>query len=331
MSDSRGRVNIPILVASFAAAMMLWAVVFAQNRPYIHRNIVVKLEVNGLDTSRYAVILPPRTIRLAINTSEDKLKEIKDTPELVAMVDVSSAQVGKQSYPVQIFPERFRDLLVDHTLFQRLEVESVERRLVEVTVESLGQLPTRDLVLDDTVVTPSRVAIQGPKSQVDQVVTARARLELPNVNPDLHKSYTVEVNAVAEGGRPLPDVRTDPLFVAITPVINSAPEEKPVFVSADLRGRVSEGYEVISYRVEPDQVRVRGKSIALAGLTRVMTEPIELGGITSSETILSVVRLPVGVQLVKPQRIRVRIELKKLRKVLPTTTNPFPPIIPGRP
>ncbi len=333
MKDSQGRISVPIMFASFLAAVMMWGVVFTQTNPYLHRTIVVKLELNGLDSSRFAVIAPPRTIRLAVNASEDKLKELKDTPDLVAMVDVSSAQVGKQSYPVQIFPERFRDLLVDRAVFQRLESESVERRQVDVTVESLGQLSTRDLVLDDTLVVPPRVTVQGPKSQVDQVVTARARLELPDVDPNQHKSYTAEVNAVGEGGKPLPDVRTDPLFVRITPVINSAPEEKPVFVSPDLRGSVSDGYEVTGYRVEPDQVRVRGKSLALAGVTRVATQPIELGGLTASETVLTVLRLPVGVQLVKPQRVRVRIDIKRLKKILtvPTKPNLFPPLIPGQP
>jgi len=85
---------------------------------------------------------------------------------------------------------------------------------------------------------------------------------------------------------------------------------KALSVMPDLEGEPAAGFRVGKVSAQPDTVEVIGPASAVAGLTRVVTEPVSIAGASARvrETVNAGVADP-SVRLKAPQRITVDVEI----------------------
>jgi YbbR domain-containing protein len=84
--------------------------------------------------------------------------------------------------------------------------------------------------------------------------------------------------------------------VTITPVIMAAPVERTVLISPNFVGQPASGYLPNGYRLNHSEVALVGKSLNLAAISKIQTEPIDVSGTTHDKRFKVRLRLPLGTQ-----------------------------------
>ncbi|MFZ4509193.1 MAG: YbbR-like domain-containing protein [Fimbriimonas sp.] len=300
-----------LMFISFTLSLLLWVLVRSQELPQ-GRTLIrsVRLQQAGLPEQRYVVTKIDEEIQLTLEGDDADVRSFNQTTVL-AVVDLSGAVSGLRSYPVVIYPESVRKV-ISGPLTTRVEIEPLVRKKVEVVADTRGELGDPNFELQDLVVTPQLVDVEGPKSQVDKLVRLRAQLDLAEVNLKQKQSYSVGIEALGPKDAPLLNLRTTPLFVRVEPVVRAAPEERLVMIVPKIVGRPAEGFVAETYNCEPQQTTVTGRSLAIAGLTRVETEPIDIAGLSESRSFEVKLILPDGVRAPKASQVRVRVKIGKM-------------------
>ena len=197
--------------------------------------------------------------------------------------------------------------------FASIQLDSLISVVVPVKVEH-GTVPD-GLTLGDTKVDPPSVVITGPKSVVDQVVAARADVQIQPGGIDVDQDVKlVPVDALGNAVSPV-DVTPATARVAI-PVFSDR-QTRTLPVNAILAGTPAAGFEIASITLQPLAVAVAGDADQLTQLVRVDTAPVPLTGISSDLTTSVQLALPTGIVPVGDSVVVVTI---KLRPVTATRT-----------
>jgi YbbR domain-containing protein len=315
------KLNVPMLIASLIVSFFLWASVYAQNLPVVTRSLDVDLLLQGLDGERYAVVKRPATIKVWYTGSEQQMKELRDM-EKYGRIELSQAVAGDRSYPVLLQPPLLRDLAHDSVPEIRLDIQPISTRTFKVSRQTKGKLPGDDLRLDSLVVEPDSITITGARSLVSQVAEARITFDLSLADPKMADPHRLTVDLLDARGVRVPEVVPNPPLVNVTPVLIPSPEEKTASILARFKGRVAPGYEQAGYRLERETVSLVGPSYALAMVSAVETQPIDIEGLSENKEFTVPLRNPPGVTSTKPKKVKVRV---LIRRAPPTATPPPAP------
>jgi len=315
-----GRVNVALALSSLVLSFILWSVVFSQNVKNQLRVFPVPLEISALD-SKFAIVKMPEEVSVSVTTTEERLKKLANT-KLTAFVDLSRAAVGIRSYPVKVFPILFQETVGDQALTARIEIEQISERKLPVTIDTAGDLQDMALKVESIFSDPAVVKIYGPRSEINKAQLVRGLLNLDQVFPGANRTYSVYLEAIGPNSRPLPNVKTEPLFARISLTLGAAPEEKRVIIVPTLDGQPASGFSVTNTRVEPTQITLRGNSMALARMSRVFTNSINLKDLKADKTIMLSLKLPGGTRAVGPAQVKVTVEIRPISDLSrPTPSN----------
>jgi YbbR domain-containing protein len=113
----------------------------------------------------------------------------------------------------------------------------------------------------------------------------------------------------------------------VTPVLIPSPEEKTASILARFKGRVAPGFEQAGYRLERETVTLTGPSYALATISSVETQPIDIEGLSGNREFVAPLRLPPGVTATRPSKVKVRVLVRRVP--IPTTPTTPPPAAAG--
>lgn len=320
MSEGSPKINVPLLIASFIASIVLWAAVYAQSVPMTTRQYEVDLLRDGFDTSRLAVVDGESKLKLWVTGTEQQIAELQ-TAEKYGQVDLSGAAPGDRSYPVELHPPLLRELIRDIPEV-RMRIETVARRKIRVTPEAVGKLsnaPQHNL--DQLVADPASVTVSGAESVVKQVAEARVVYDLALADLKRSTPHNLPVEAVDAKGRRIENVEISPIFVGVTPILVPSPVQRSASVLVRFEGALPDGYEMAGYRVEPASVTLEGASFATNTVSSVETQPVNIAGVTSTRSLEANLKVPAGVTAVKPDRVSVRVLIRKA----PDRPKPSPP------
>ncbi|MGV3617848.1 MAG: YbbR-like domain-containing protein [Fimbriimonas sp.] len=317
---SERKINVPLLVASLIVSFFLWAAVYAQNLPVATRQVEVDLLPDGLDTARFAIVKRPDKLRVWVTGSEQQLNELRDM-EKFGLVELSQSVAGARMYPVALQPNLLRELAHDAVPEVRLDIQPILRRKLKVSPQTSGRLSNKDLRLDSLVSEPGTVTVTGARPLVEQVVEARVAFDLGIADPKRAAPHNLVVEVVDARGVRVTGVEVSPPIVGITPVLVPSPEEKTASVLTRFRGSPAPGYEQAGYRLDRETVTLMGPSFALATVSAIETQPIDISGLTGSKEFTTPLKLPTGVTATRPTQVRVRVLIRRV----PTPTTPPPP------
>ncbi len=197
--------------------------------------------------------------------------------------------------------------------FTSIQLDPLVSEVVPVKVEH-GTVPD-GLTLGDTEVDPPNVVITGPKSVVDQVVAARADVQIQPSGIDVDQN--VKLVPVDVLGNAVSPVDVTPATARVAIPVFSDRQTRTLPVNAVLAGTPAAGFEIASITVQPLAAAVAGDADQLAQLVRVDTEPVLLTGVSSDLTTSVRLALPTGIVPVGDDVVVVTI---KLRPVTATRT-----------
>jgi len=179
---------------------------------------------------------------------------------------------------------------------------------VPVRVER-GTVPP-GLDVREPVVSADSVIASGPESFVRLVVAAEARVAIPPSGLDVNE--LVDLVPVDAAGTVVSSIDLAPASVRVTIQVGSQLSTRAVPVNPVVTGTPAAGYEIRRVTAIPAVVTVEGEASLLDALVKVDTGPVSISGARDSVVVEAVLQLPVGVDALDVDAVRVEVEIAAL-------------------
>ena len=304
--------NWPLKLAAVGLATLMYGGLAVSQSTQVYPGVIPVLVVNQPD--RTFILTRPEPVTQVRYFAPSGV--LVGTSTFSATVDLSGMTPAGAAVSVRIevtsVDGRVR-VLGYEPAFASIQLDSLISVVVPVKVEH-GTVPD-GLTLGDTKVDPPSVVITGPKSVVDQVVAARADVQIQPGGIDVDQDVKlVPVDALGNAVSP---VDVTPATARVVIPVFSDRQTRTLPVNAILAGTPAAGFEIASVTVQPLAVAVAGDADQLTQLVRVDTAPVQLTGISSDLTTSVELALPTGIVPVGDSVVVVTI---KLRPVTATRT-----------
>jgi YbbR domain-containing protein len=193
----------------------------------------------------------------------------------------------------------------------RVTIEEIKEREIAIQVRIDGKAATGYSV-GEASINPQRVKVSGPRSAVELVSEIRATALVDGLRDNFEG--ILPLVALDSRGDAIPNVEISPSEAQVTMPITQENGFRDVAIVARTAGQPDPGYYVISIRVIPDLITVRGDPpIIDAMLPYAETEPIDLSGLTDNLVREVSLNLPSGVTPVDANPIQVFIAIEALQ------------------
>ena len=304
--------NWPLKLAAVGLATLMYGGLAVSQSTQVYPGVIPVLVVNQPD--RTFILTRPEPVTQVRYFAPSGV--LVGTSTFSATVDLSGMTPTGAAVSVRIevtsVDGRVR-VLGYEPAFASIQLDSLISVVVPVKVEH-GTVPD-GLTLGDTKVDPPSVVITGPKSVVDQVVAARADVQIQPGGIDVDQDVKlVPVDALGNAVSP---VDVTPATARVVIPVFSDRQTRTLPVNAILAGTPAAGFEIASVTVQPLAVAVAGDADQLTQLVRLDTAPVPLTGISSDLTTSVELALPTGIVPVGDSVVVVTI---KLRPVTATRT-----------
>ena len=298
------RQNLGWMLFSLAVSLSLWVGVNRQQNPDV-TNVVsnIPVEVVGVPSS-LTVRNPPQSVSIRATAPRERWSNLG--PESFKMfVDASLASDGINELKVQgralSGSVRLEEALPPLVLvgFARLKSKDVP-----VIVNMLDTAPF-GYRADPPTVSPERVTVSGPESQVLLVVGVAVDARLDGSRTRLSRWY--QPTPIGIDKDEIRDVVIKPESVLVEVPVEQELMYKTVVVVPEFTGRVVLGYQMVGYNVEPSSVTLVGSPAVLAELNHVATKPVDLTGASRDVIAYIELLLPSRAALARTQDMVVRV------------------------
>lgn len=301
--------NWPLKLAAIVLATLLYAGLVLSGNAQVWRG---RIPVVPLRQPATAVLLGsiPDVTSVRFLAPVDVAARLS-TASFTASIDLADATVSATapwvSIPVEVTASDPRVQVIDfEPRVVRIQLDPLVTRDVPVQVER-GTVPV-GLVVEETSVSPSSVAISGPESVVRFVSAAEARVLIQPSGIDVDQ--TVELRAVDVSGNVLTPVDVEPSSARVRIRVGSQLQTKTLPIRPVVAGSPAAGFEVGSVATTPAVVLVEGEADALAGLVRIDTEAVSVAGARSDLEASVELVLPGGVTAVGGSGARVTVGIR---------------------
>ncbi len=177
----------------------------------------------------------------------------------------------------------------------RVEVDRVDVRTVPVEVDT-GSVP-EGLEIGTPTLNSRTVDVRGPASIVRRVSRAVAFVNISASGIDFNEP--VELVAVDVEGQPIDSGRLEiePSSVSVQIDVEATETNKTVPVRPDISGTPAPGFALESLAVDPAVVTLRGLPEDLADIDEVLTEPLNIDGVSGDQSFQTTLVLGEEVRL----------------------------------
>lgn len=287
--------NLSWLLACFVLAFVVWIVATIQSDPIVQQTFSV-VPVNVELADGYLMVDANRypTVRVFVRGQQSAVTLL--TPDdVIVRADASHVGTGSVTVPLVVSVGRRGVYSVDTQPSQitlMIEALTTAQKPLEVVV---GSLPPVDYAYETPQTDVLQAAVSGADSNVSQVASVRATLDLSNRRSPLQvESMLVAVDA---NGVRVSDVTVEPRVTTLNINIFARDDVRQLAVRPAIQlESIEEGYVLTSISYEPQVIYVSGRADQLVTLgSTVDTNTISLDGMTSDTTIEAGVRLPEGV------------------------------------
>ncbi|HOF99485.1 MAG: YbbR-like protein [Firmicutes bacterium ADurb.Bin248] len=310
--------RIALKVVSLVFAMLLWGYVLMMQDPARIKtisNVNVTIEGEADLIARKLVIRGNKQFSDVIVKVKTQLTQYADLniDDITATINLAGI-TEKGTYKITISAKTTTGDIASISPSQvTVEVDKLVTRRVPVEIGFTGALPD-GYWAGDPVVGRSEIDIEGAAQDLANIEQAAADIDLTGVSEPVNRSVTLTLfdgsgNAIPSdvllGTLPSVTVRMD-----VLPVI-----EVPVDTDSALLGtdNLPANFELVSCRIVsgPRTVRLAGEADALAAISSVALDPIDISGMRQSVKQSFAMILPDGVNLLDEDSVELFIEIRE--------------------
>ena len=216
-----------------------------------------------------------------------------------ATVDLSDYDMDRAPEP-QVLPVEVVALVDDVEIVRRepatvtVEIDRLVEKRVPVVVDH-GEVPD-SLEIDEPSTSDDEVSVRGASTLVDRVDRALARVLIDESGIRVERTVTLE--PVDIDGQPVVNVQVEPETVTVEVDVRAVESNRTVAVRPQIVGTPAPGFALASISVEPSTVTIRGLPDVLTDIQEILTEPIDLDGLTEGQELELPLILPDDTRLV---------------------------------
>lgn len=266
-----------ILMRGFALALaiFLWFYVGIEQNPLVERYYTVPVSLENVPVGLSATP-EQQNVGVMIRERQDRLNSVQ-TENIKATIDLTDAKLGKNTYPVHVKTPGL--LRVTRTQPKEMTVTVVQETGVNVPlqVNRTGEL-SEGLIVGDIQLSTYMVFVSGSQDLLQRVDYAAVTVNLDNISETYVSSLPVELFAADGTGLPTSGLTMNPPNVLVTVPVNANVTEKTVPVTAVTVGNPAAGYYLAEVTLSPQTVTIIGEPEALAEITEIETEAIDISG-----------------------------------------------------
>ena len=305
--------NLGSLILAFILALAVWIVAVTNADPTETRELgPIPIDYSGLRQGLLVVGEPPPTDGFATVRAPLSVWEQIGTQNVILTVNLEGLEEGTHELPVETLVDvqpaqvsQWDPGSISLTL-ERAATTSLDIDVVAVGEPQLGYRTT------SVSTSPEKAIVLGPLSQVDQVVSIVATVNVLERREDFE--VEVPLAAVDGGGNIVETVELDPDTTQVTVAIEPRERFRLVSVVPNLEGEellADAGYRLTDVSVTPEVITVFSSDpTALEGLPGfVLTSPFDLSGATGDLERRLSVDLPNGVSPVEDQGVLVKVSI----------------------
>lgn len=238
-----------------------------------------------------------------------------------ATVDVAQMAPGPglQEAPVRvaITDQRVRVLEVTPAAIP-IRFERLTSRDIAVQAR-FGNEPPSGFQPGEATFRPQQVTVTGPESLVASVAAVLATVRFGDEPVDLAQS--VQPVPVDAAGARVVGVEVDPVALQVSVPIVTTATTRTVPVLWRLTGQAATGYWISEVITDPVAVTVSGDRSVVEQIEQIETEPVDVGELSSTRTMIAPLIVPEGASLLGEPTARVTVSVVAL-----PGTRPYPSV-----
>jgi len=178
-----------------------------------------------------------------------------------------------------------------------VELDRTDTRTVPIEVDT-GEVP-EGLELGDPELSEEdgQVEVRGPSSEISRVDRAVARVFIDPSGIDFDEPVTLV--PVDVEGQSIGRVELTPDVISVQIDVQEVETTTTVPVAPDIVGTPAAGFALEGVGTAPATVTLRGLPEVLAEIDVVATEPLDIGGVSATQTFEAALVLPEGTRLAR--------------------------------
>ena len=298
-------------IISLFFAFIIWVLVTDIDDPQRERKFddipITFKNMNVLDKDKvYEVDETSKTLKTVYITGKKSKLDQLSKGDIIATVDWNYLTT-KGTVSIEVSTSKFRD---DFTFKQsedqiQVNVEAKRKKSVTIVPEVVGQ-PAEGYVYGDAVVEQNNLAIEGPKSVIDKVITAKAQVDVTGFSETI-KGNDADITLYDKNGEVVDPSRIDMKISSVRTSVEILKTKYVTIKPGKVTGVPAPGY-VYTGKVDinPDKIQIMGKANVIASLNEITLPDIDVSGMARNvnqswgiDTLL-----PEGVELGDKDSVR---------------------------
>lgn len=305
--------NLSSLLLALGLAIAIWFTAVIQEDPFVERAYpnLITISYSGLPDDLLITTPPTASAEITLRGPQSVLDTLVNR-QLVIAADLSQLEPGSNTIPLvaRVDHPDVRIIRTDPQVVE-IQVERLVSREVPITLivngdPAIGYRASTGRLLRTTV------TITGPESAVDAVAEVTATLTIANLRDTV--TQDVALRALTAEGRPANGITLDPSTARATVSITQLGGYRDVAVRANVIGQAASGYRVTNIITAPSVVTLFSEDPqrvnSIPGF--VLTEPLDITGVSDDIDARLTLELPDGVSLVGEQAIQVQVSIAAL-------------------
>ncbi len=315
---------LPAFLLALALAVAVWISAVTAADPNEERIYPrsLEVEIRGQDPGLVITSGTIPTVSLTLSAPRsiwDRL--VNEQVAVRAVIDLSGLPAGTHTVPVQpqvgISPVR---IISNTPRTVRLALENLTSRTVPVRIIQRGELSV-GFQSDPPVPSQANVTITGPASLVEKVESARALLDIGQVQELINR--TVDLVPVDATEQRVSGVTLIPDRINVSQVITQRGGYRNVVVKVMPTGAIASGYRLTNLIVSPPAVTVFSADPRLVNDLPgyIETVPLNLSGIKDDFDMRLALNLPRGISVVGDPTVLVQVGVASIEGSVTITFN----------
>lgn len=286
-------------------AIVLWFFIINEQNPVSEGSYTVPVTIENLD-SQYITSNVPKTVYVRLSGPRNTIIKI-GTNDIKAYMDLSNAQEGNMEIPVHVEIPNGTELKKQSMTSAKITVDIYTVKELALTPRLTGKIEGNNYIGALKIV-PEKVVVSGARRLIQKV--DKAVIEIPVGDKDDDFSVMTPIRLLAADGSAVDGLELTPWQSSVKVSIGHNAVTKTIPVNITTVGALAPGYKISGLKADPAQVTVKGTSDAIAALTSIELDPVNIDGLKRDKSWQIVVPTLENAYI-EPETVGVSVSVEK--------------------
>lgn len=307
----RFKTNWPLKLISLLSAIALWYYVISDTNPFTtkdFRGIEVTIKnAEFIERQKLEIVDPVEpTVNLKIKGDRNSVNNVKAS-DIEVIADFRKKGKDTENITLDLEYRVPENVTIVEKNMDRItfKMDSIDTVVKPVEIETIGKLPSENLIVTHIESVPEKVKITGQSKLINKIGKVQVSADISTLTKDTSIQDKIEV--FDKNGDIIEDLTLDNVDSKINISIahTKQVEIKPVVENEP------EGFKISNLELNKNKVAIVGDEKVLKGINEIKTEVIDLKDVSNNTAIKTRLVLPKDVSLMSEEKIEAILNLSE--------------------